>query len=214
MIQLKRTKTKPLIVTVVQVGLILNLISAAFIFLGLLGDAVYQGYKNEFGNRPIILAVALLSSPKNTTEVKAQQVIQVESNNSGEAGFDLPFWASLLVPIPFIQVWEVSVLNLLFYLVVYFSLYRILITISRDGPFLEENKSRLFWLGGLFVTWGVSLLIRNAWLDSVVRKISDNKLSFDGHSITNYIETGLVVFIIAIIYQRIVVLQKEAELVI
>ncbi len=210
----RAVKTKPLIVSVVQVGLIVNLISAAFIFLGLFGDAVYQGYKNQFDDRPTTLAVAFLSSPKDTIELTAQQVIKFESNNSGEAEFDLPFWASLLVPIPFIEVWEISVLNLFFYLVVYFNLYRIVITITRDGPFLEGNKPRLFWLGGLFVTWGISLLIRNVWLDSVVRKISENNLRFDGHSLTNYIETGLVVFIIAIIYQRIVVLQKEAELVI
>ncbi|GCC52496.1 hypothetical protein SanaruYs_27330 [Chryseotalea sanaruensis] len=171
-----------------------------------------DGFKTNFSTKPLSVSVALIAYPKDTINIGAADKYVFLRSNTGEAELKLPFTAQLAVPLSFLPIFNFSPLNLFFYIITYFNLFLVLHNISKEKPFLEGNKKRLKWLGGSYVAWGAALFFTNALIDKTVREVSENHLRFDGHFLNNYIQVGLVIFIIAMVYARGIEMEKEAAL--
>lgn len=208
----RKSKSTPLLFTVVKFILLSNLVCVSLFFLALLGSMLYDGFKTNFRSQSVSVSVALLSHQRDTINIQSGEKIVFEKSKMGEAKIKLPFVAQLVLPLSFLPVFNLSPLNLLFYIVTYFNLFLILHNISKERPFLEGNKKRLKWLGTSYMLWGAALLCTNALIDRTVREVSENHLRFSGNFLNNYIEIGLVVFIIAMVYARGIEMEKEAAL--
>jgi hypothetical protein len=208
----RKLKVSHLLLIIVKFFLLSNLVIVSILFVTLLGSIVYDGVKTNFDAKPISVSVALMSDPKDIINIQTSDKIVFLRGKTGEADLKLPFAAQLVVPLSFLPIFNVSPLNLFFYILTYFNLFLVLHNISKEKPFLDRNKKRLKWLGASYIAWGIALLSTNALIDKTVREISENHLRFNGNFLTNYIEIGLVVFIIAMVYARGIEMEKEAAL--
>ncbi len=208
----RKLKASPLLFIVVKFALLSNLVAGSFIFIVLFGSILYDGFKTDFSDRSLSVPVALIAYPNDTIRLEAADKLVFIRSNLGETNLKLPFAAQFVVPLSFLPIFNFSPLNLFFYVITYFNLFLILHNISKEKPFLEGNKMRLKWLGASYVAWGVALLITNALIDKTVREVSENHFRFNGHFLNNYIEIGLVIFIIAMVYARGIEMEKEAAL--
>jgi hypothetical protein len=209
---IRKIKATPVLFIIVKFALLSNLVAAAFIFVALMGSILYDGFNTNFNNKALSVSVALLAHPKDTFHIDATDKLTFLRSNTGETKLQLPFIAQLGVPLSFLPMFNFSPLNLFFYVITYLNLFLVLHNISKEKPFWGGNKNRLKWLGASYVTWGVALLTTNALIDKTVREVSENHFRFNGHFFNNYIEVGLVIFIIAMVYARGIEMEKEAAL--
>lgn len=211
---MKATKETPLLVKLFKFMLVMNTVSVSIIFFALTGSIIFDGFKTNFADKSIPVEVTLLATQEPTTINIRNSDLIFKNSNVGEVNLSLPFVAQFFTPLSFLPIFNLSPLNLAFYILTYFQLFLVLQGVFGRQLFLENVKKRLMRLGVCYVAWGLSLWISYAWIDRTIRTISENQLRFGGHQLHNYVETGLVVFIIAMVYTRGIELQKEADLVI
>ncbi len=208
----RKLKATPLLFVVVKFVLLSNLVASTLIFLLLTCSILYDGFETNFSPKPISVSVALIVMPNDTLTIETAEKLFFSRSNTGEAELKLPFAAQLAVPLSFLPIFNFSPLNSFFYIITYFNLFLVLHNISKEKPFLEGNKKRLKWLGASYVAWGVALISTNALIDKMVREVSENQLRFNADFVNNYVQVGLVIFIIAMVYERGIEMEKEAAL--
>lgn len=90
--------------------------------------------------------------------------------------------------------------------------YRIIASTEIESPFSDKNIKRIFWIGYILILYDVFVVIRYIILSIFVQDITDKTYRYDGLGPLVYFKIGILVIILAMIYRRGVVMQREQEL--
>lgn len=209
---LKKRK-EPGIFYVVRVLLMFNIATTIFLAVIITGAIIYDGVKAPDSTLEVVLDVR--SHGIDTTQTHAADVpYHFKQSKKGDLSVQLPWLVQLALPLSFLNIggFEFSPPYLIFHVIICFLLYRIVASLSMEGPFIDKNIQRIFWIGYSMIIYDVFMLIRNVWMGLYVERLTGNVYQYDNFTQLMFLKFGIVVIIIAMVYRRGVAIQREQEL--
>lgn len=209
-----KTPRQPGIFLLVKVVLLLNIATSAFLLLILLGGTLYDSVSSSFAKTEVVLDVRTRSHESTTGRSDETSAYGFEQSNTGDLKVMMPWYTPIFVPFGFFNIpgFKLSVPYLVFYSVLCFLFYRIIDSIALESPFSDKNIKRIFLIGYILIAYDSMVVIRYVFLSWYVENITDNSFRYDGLGPLVYFKVGILVIILAMIYRRGVLMQREQEL--
>lgn len=209
-----KTARQPGIFLLVKVVLLFNIGTGGFLLLILLGSILYDSASSSFARTEVVLDVRTRSLDSIQPDFAKFSGYEFKQSKAGDLKVLMPWYVSLFTPLGFLNIpgFELSVPYLIFYCVLCFLFYRIIDSTALESPFSDKNIKRIFWIGYILIAYDSIVVIRYVLLFWYVENITENSFKYEGLGPLVYFKVGILVIILAMIYRRGVLMQREQEL--
>lgn len=209
-----KKRKEPGIFYLVRVLLMFNMATTIFVAVIITGAIIYDGVKAPDSTLEIVLDVRSRGIDTVLTTQVTDVSYHFKPSKKGDLSVQLPWPVQLALPLGIFNSlpFEFSTPYLIFHIIICFLLYRIVASLSMEGPFIDKNIKRIFWIGYSMIIYDVFTLIRNMWMGFYVERLTGNVYQYDNFTQLMYLKFGVVVIIIAMVYRRGVDIQREQEL--
>lgn|GEM_PF-1492663 len=205
---------QPTLFILVKIVLLINMISAGFFTVLLAGSILFSAFSHSFQKSEVVLDVRKVEAYKTSEPLPDSLVYKFRPSKNGDLAVMMPWYSHLFLPLGFINIhgFEFSLSYWIFYGILCFLFYRIISSVSFESPFSNKNIRRIFWIGYTLILYDVFVLIRYVIISIFVEKTTGDVFRYDGLGPMVYYKVGILVIILAMIYRRGVVIQREQEL--